>query len=88
MEDSVMSSFICKKCGAEIIDSPNGYLTECEHWPKERLRPLGPQCAGMIDLTEWQTRNKNPKDRQVDFCPEVKRMLAPLLEPDGKENNE
>jgi hypothetical protein len=80
MEDSVMSSFICDKCGTEIIDSPDGYLTECEHWPKERLKPLGPQYTTMIDLTEWHTRPKNPKCGQVDFCPEVKRMLAPLLE--------
>lgn len=30
-----MSSFICEKCGAEILDTPNGYITECEHYPME-----------------------------------------------------
>lgn len=30
-----MSSFICDKCGAQIIDSPGGYITGCEHWPLE-----------------------------------------------------
>lgn len=26
-----MSSFICGICGAEILDSPQGYVTECPH---------------------------------------------------------
>ena len=33
-----MSSFICDKCGAEIVDSRDGYVTECIHYPSERLR--------------------------------------------------
>ena len=28
-----MSSFYCEKCGTAIIDSPNGYITGCEHYP-------------------------------------------------------
>ena len=28
-----MSSFDCEKCGAPIIDTPKGYVTECEHYP-------------------------------------------------------
>lgn len=31
-----MSSFTCSECGAEIIDTRRGYVTECEHWPLER----------------------------------------------------
>ena len=30
-----MSSFICEKCGAEILDSPQGYITGCAHYPRE-----------------------------------------------------
>jgi len=30
-----MSSFICEHCGKEIIDTENGYITECEHYPIE-----------------------------------------------------
>jgi len=30
-----MSSFICERCGAEIWDSPFGYLTGCPHYPLE-----------------------------------------------------
>lgn len=29
-----MSDFNCEHCGAAILDSRNGYLTECEHYPK------------------------------------------------------
>ena len=30
-----MSSFLCEKCGKAIIDTPNGYVTRCEHYPLE-----------------------------------------------------
>ena len=32
-----MSNFICKKCGTMIQDTPNGYVTECEHYPIYRV---------------------------------------------------
>jgi hypothetical protein len=28
-----MSSFICQECNKPIVDTPQGYVTECEHWP-------------------------------------------------------
>ena len=28
-----MSSFYCEWCNAEIVDTPQGYVTECEHYP-------------------------------------------------------
>lgn len=31
-----MSSFICSKCGAEILDTPRGYITGCIHNPLEQ----------------------------------------------------
>lgn len=31
-----MSSFQCPNCGTEIIDSPTGYETGCEHYPLEK----------------------------------------------------
>ena len=31
-----MSSFICEKCGQQILDTPHGYITGCEHYPMER----------------------------------------------------
>ena len=30
-----MSNYKCAECGADIIDSPAGYITGCEHWPIE-----------------------------------------------------
>jgi len=30
-----MSSFVCKKCGIECIDSPLGYITGCKHYPAD-----------------------------------------------------
>ena len=35
-----MSSFLCSECGAEIIDTPRGYVTECPHWPLERKKSV------------------------------------------------
>lgn len=31
-----MSSFICEQCGKTIQDTPEGYSTECEHYPIEK----------------------------------------------------
>ena len=28
-----MSNFTCEHCGANICDSPHGYVTGCEHYP-------------------------------------------------------
>jgi len=34
-----MSSFECEHCKAQILDTPHGYITECEHYPMEKLKP-------------------------------------------------
>ena len=28
-----MSNFTCEHCGANIYDTPRGYVTGCEHYP-------------------------------------------------------
>ncbi len=28
-----MSNFRCQMCGTDIVDSPNGYVTGCVHYP-------------------------------------------------------
>lgn len=33
-----MSNFICPYCGANIIDTDDGYITECEHYPIETIK--------------------------------------------------
>ena len=44
-----MSSFICGFCGKEIIDTENGYITGCEHYPiEERPQSLDPKTEALI----------------------------------------
>lgn len=31
-----MSSYTCETCKTDILDTPRGYITECEHHPKEK----------------------------------------------------
>jgi hypothetical protein len=45
-----MSNFICDKCGKECIDSQNGYVTGCEHYPKDML------------VETWQPIETAPRD--------------------------
>lgn len=46
-----MSSFICEYCEAEIVDSPEGYVTECEHYPKER-QPTPEELQAQLAMFE------------------------------------
>lgn len=44
-----MSSFICKHCGAEIVEGENGYyVSACEHYPFDP-RPAAKSLAEWID---------------------------------------
>lgn len=54
-----MSNFICNECGELILDSPTGYITECEHWPLDS-HPIASdngctKCGGtiLIDTEHW-----------------------------------
>lgn len=38
-----MSNFHCKHCGTAIVDTPNGYITGCEHYPIEQVKRI-PSC--------------------------------------------
>lgn len=46
-----MSSFKCDKCGADCIDSPNGYITGCEHYP---VTAMGRRLSDDPGLTEMK----------------------------------
>jgi hypothetical protein len=37
-----MSSFICEQCGTAICDTPQGYISECPHYPLETLNLVHP----------------------------------------------
>lgn len=39
-----MSSFFCPHCGKSIIDTPNGYVTGCEHYPLETKNKSVKDC--------------------------------------------
>lgn len=34
-----MSNFECSICKTQILDTPHGYITGCEHYPLEKLEP-------------------------------------------------
>lgn len=62
-----MSSFACEKCGAIISDSPKGYVTGCEHYPKESnptdgyskfLKDNPPEKGGCIEYPPQPTGEK------------------------------
>lgn len=45
-----MSSFKCEKCGKEIIDSPQGYVTECEHYPLEMSKSIAKRIRAQMGV--------------------------------------
>ena len=48
-----MSSFTCPTCGTDIIDSDTGYITGCEHYPKDDLTELsGHQMSDGMSIDE------------------------------------
>lgn len=51
-----MSSFVCEKCGKNIIDSPNGYITNCKHYPEDK---------GVTMSTESEIINQTMKVREM-----------------------
>jgi len=57
-----MSSFICEKCGKNIIDSDTGYITECDHYPMERMMSNREQTMTSTITTYY--RPAQPKVRK------------------------
>lgn len=53
-----MSSFLCDKCGKEILEGDGGhYMTGCKHWPLDDLvknqKPLDPEFSKAVDKYFW-----------------------------------
>ena len=46
-----LSNFACDKCGTHIIDSDNGYITECVHYPMAKVG------IPSLDILEEYLRN-------------------------------
>jgi len=53
-----MSDFLCDICGALLQDSPEGYVTECEHYQLEK-----PLSASVIKRLAIQ-RKSDQSDRK------------------------
>lgn len=41
-----MSSFICCKCGTPILDSHEGYISACRHYPIEQRKEVKTMAKG------------------------------------------
>ena len=55
-----MSSFTCEHCGTDILDTPRGYITECEHYPFEELKPVPRNKRySFLDVLAEFSRDKN-----------------------------
>ena len=74
-----MSNFICSACGTLIIDSPGGYLTGCEHYPKEE-----PEFAPWIQETIMRMNEATGKILQENLNKAiVKAMTTPTEKQEG-----
>ncbi len=48
-----MSNFICPTCGTEIIDSETGFISGCQHFPKDDLTELsGKQMSDGMSIDD------------------------------------
>ena len=53
-----MSNFKCPECGAVCIDSPNGYVTGCEHYPVD-VKPVPDKPLSVDELMQIFLEVKN-----------------------------
>lgn len=62
-----MSNFLCEKCLTYIIDSPEGYVQGCSHYPIEKKCTCSYEHAIKILSENAITHNKN--------CPKYQKVL-------------
>lgn len=55
-----MSNFVCEICGAACIDSPEGYVTGCEHYPLVTLSAFSDDTPPSPSSTDNGQRNEMP----------------------------
>jgi len=56
-----MSSFACEYCGTFLVDTPNGYITKCEHYPNRRMT-----IGEYEDHKRWLSGLKTISERKAD----------------------
>ncbi len=47
---SKFSSFMCDKCGKVINDTPQGYITGCEHYPVEVSKSVAKRIKSQMGI--------------------------------------
>jgi hypothetical protein len=60
-----VSSFHCPECGTAILDTPQGYITGCEHYPPEPfvLKPEKETMAEFLGQNSAKLFSQNPTQR-------------------------
>lgn len=67
-----MSNFTCQHCGTDIIDSPGGpYITECEHYPIEKVNSEMPEIA-------FGCMHGRPPGRACPHCMGINGEMLPV----------
>ena len=69
-----MSSFICEKCGKEIIDTPAGYVTGCEHYPAGDIKAVCRICEYYWDgrCVKGHDKARDTKAFRIFGCKDFK----------------
>lgn len=52
-----MSSFTCEHCGTPIIDTPDGYITGCNHYAPELAYSKQYDAYCVIKTGRWTEKN-------------------------------
>jgi hypothetical protein len=66
-----MSNFQCEKCGTVCYDTPNGYITGCEHYPAD---------LKYVDVPKYH-EGKVVMESKLEICPlchDTKTVSTPL----------
>jgi|SaaInlV_100m_DNA_5_1039725.scaffolds.fasta_scaffold25101_3 ssDNA-binding Zn-finger/Zn-ribbon topoisomerase 1 len=69
-----MSNFKCEKCGTVCYDTPNGYITGCEHYPEDAVDKI----IKSLDLTVTERINTQP-----EFRTEILRQVIECISSDN-----
>jgi uncharacterized protein YdhG (YjbR/CyaY superfamily) len=66
-----MSSFYCEKCGTAILDTLDGYVTFCEHYPLEEKDTLSPNMKGRIETSKLKEMREWSEEQLKETKPEI-----------------
>lgn len=74
-----MSNFTCPHCGTNIIDSPRGYITGCEHYPIDHGPQRQPSSVRKV-MSEAAAARRDmaaiAKERHAQLWPLVEQIIA------------